>query len=163
MFILGMDDKVKPADIGLWLCTHDSSAKEISSSAEAEVVEEAGNSSSPPFSASEEEGVSRSAEVSINLGLVQVQRPCNHKYSSNLSTNDLFILFLPPSLFEQTNSDAYLADASSLMSSDDSDSKADETDSVDFDLPWRKRKTLLERIKGDEELTPPVSAADCNE
>ena len=96
MFILGMDDKVKPADIGLWLCTHDSSAKEISSSAEAEVVEEAGNSSSPPFSASEEEGVSRSAEVS-NLGLVQVQRPCNHKYSSNLSTNDLFHP-LPPSL-----------------------------------------------------------------
>ena len=61
---LGMDDdnNVKPAGV---LCTPDSNAKEMNSSTEAEatVVEEAGNSPSP-FSASEEEGVTRSAAVS---------------------------------------------------------------------------------------------------
>lgn len=50
------------------------------------------------------------------------------------------------------------------MSSDDSDPKSDGADSVDFGLPWRKKKTLLERIKENEQLTPPVSAAGwCNE
>ena len=137
------------------LCTWNSKAKEMemSSSAEAEVVEEAGNSPSP-FSASEEEGVSRSAEVSYVL----------YNYN-NYPTTRIAVYFLsslPPS--RQTNSDAYLADAS-LMSSDDSDfgSKVDGVDSIDFGFPsWTKKKTLLDRIKEDKELTPPVSEDHLN-
>jgi hypothetical protein len=69
-----------------------------------------------------------------------------------------FDAFSPPPPLQQNNSDAaYLADASSLMSSDESDSRS--ADFVDFNIPWRKKKTLLERIKDNEELIPPVSAA----
>ena len=60
-----MDDEVKAADVDL--CTGNSNSKEISSSAEIAIVEEAGLGSSPsPFGSAseEEEGVSHSAEVS---------------------------------------------------------------------------------------------------
>lgn len=56
-----MDDEEKAA--GVDLCTESSSSKEVSSSAEIEAVEDAGHSPCP-FSESEDEGVSRSAEVS---------------------------------------------------------------------------------------------------
>lgn len=153
---------MKAADVDL--CTGSSNLKEISSSAEVEAVEEAGNSPSP-FSASEEEGVSRCAEVSwVLYNYDDHLTTCRPIAAIQLTNTYLGFTLSSPSLsLQQTNSDAYLADASSLMSSDDSDSKLDGADFVDFDLPWRKKKSLLERIRDEEELTPPVSAADCNE
>ena len=70
-------------------------------------------------------------------------------------TSDAFSLsILSP---QDTNSDAaYLAGSSSY---DESDSRLEGADSPDFDLPWRKRKTILEEIRDNKELTPPVSAA----
>ena len=69
----------------------------------------------------------------------------------------MFSLSLSTPSPQETNSDAaYLAGSSSY---DESDSQLDGVDSPDFGLPWRKRKTILEEIKDNEALTPPVSAA----
>ena len=65
----------------------------------------------------------------------------------------MFSLSLSTPSPQETNSDAaYLAGSSSY---DESDSKLDGADSPDFG----RKKTLLEEIKDNKGLTPPVSAA----